>query len=200
MKIVRSILAVLLVICVSVGFCACGDDDSTKASLKNFTKAVESTTPASVTGTVEVTTVFGPLKATFTAVIAEDGSFTLNYSYEQFNDLATGGAGDVTSNKNGTVTYKDGAYSDSSLAAKIPANATAAKLKLDAKKMTYNISADGNVLTAAIKAADTASVLGVAYDGDVSLVVTKNEGKIVSFTLSYTVAETGNVLVVCNYK
>ena len=198
MKFVKNIVALLLLLCISVGFCACGGDDSS-AALKDFSKAIAATAPTAVEGSVEVTTVYGPLTATFTAAIAEDGSFTLNYAYDEFNDLATGEAGDVMTKKEGTVTYKDGAYSDTSLASKIPADATALKVNLDAKKITYTISTDGHVLTATVKAADTESVLGVAYDGDVSLVLTKNDGKIVSVMLSYTIENAGNVKVVCNY-
>ncbi len=199
MKTVRNILVILLLVCVGVTFCACGGDDAPE-DIKSFKAAVAATAPESIEGTVTVTTVYGPLKATFDADIAEDGSFTLDYSYESFNDLGTGDASDVVSKKTGTVTYKDGQYSDSSLASKLPADAAAAKLGLDAKKMSYSVSADGKVLTATVKAADTASVLGVAYDADVTLVITQNAGKIISLSLSYTVAEAGNVLVVCNYN
>jgi hypothetical protein len=198
MKFVKSIVALLLLLCISVGLCACGGDAN--EGLKTFSDAITATAPTQVEGSVEVATLFGPLTATFTATIAEDGSFTLNYAYDKFNDLATGGAGDVTSKQEGTVTYSNGTYSDTSLASKIPAEATAIKVKLDADKMTYVISNDGNLLTATVKAADTEAVLGVAYEGDVSLVLTQNEGKIVSVMLSYTIENAGNVKVVCNYK
>lgn len=197
MKFVKSIVALLLLLCISVGFCACGGDENKE--LKAFSSAITATAPTQVEGSVEVTTLLGPLTATFTATIAEDGSFTLNYAYDKFNDLATGG-GDVMSKQEGTVTYSNGIYSDTSLASKIPAEATALKVKLDADKMTYAISNDGNVLTATVKAADTEAVLGVAYEGDVSLVLTQNEGKIVSVMLSYAIENAGNVKVVCNYK
>lgn len=192
----RIISAVLLVYMVlsAFFFVSCGED----GNLKDFSKAISATKPSKVEGTVTMYTEFGPLTATYTADIAEDNSFVINYSYDKFNDTQTGGGSDVTSKVQGTVTYKDGAYSDTSLASKIPAKAVAAKVKLS-DKMSYTVSEDGNVLAATIKAADTKSVLGVEYAADVTMVLTKTNDSIVSLSLTYTLAE-GKVEVVCSYK
>lgn len=191
----RIIAAVLLVYMVlsAFFFVSCGDDQ-----LAAFSKAISATKPSKVEGSVKMYTEFGPLTVEYDADIAEDGSFVLNYAYDVFNSIESADKNDVTGKVEGTVTYKDGAFSDTSLAAKIPAEAVAAKVKLS-DKMTYTVSDDGNVLAATIKAANTKSVLGVEYEADVSMVLTKANDKIASLSLTYTLAE-GKVEVVCSYK
>ena len=192
----RIIAAVLLVYMVlsAFFFVSCGEDDQLKA----FSKAISATQPSKVEGTVTMYTEFGPLTATYNADIAEDGSFVLNYAYDLFNDIQSADKDEVTGKVEGTVTYKDGTFSDSSLTSKVPAEAVAAKVKLS-DKVSYTVSDDGNVLAATVKAANTKSVLGVEYAADVTMVLTKANGKIVSLSLTYTLAE-GKVEVTCNYK
>ena len=193
----KRIITAILLVCMVFSACflvSCGGD----GNLEAFSNAISATKPSKVEGTVTMYTEFGPLTATYTADIAEDNSFVVNYAYDKFNDTATGGAADVTSRVEGTVTYKDGAYSDTSLAAKIPADAVAAKVKLS-DKMEYTVSEDGNVLAATVKAADTKSVLGVEYAADVTMVITKANDQIVSLSLTYTLTE-GKVVVLCSYK
>ena len=191
------IISAILVVYMLIGtlaFTACGD-----AGVEDFTAAISATEPTAVSGTVTMHTEFGPLTATYTATIAEDGSFELTYVYEEFASIGEGSADTVISEKTGTVTYKDGTYSDTSIAAKIPADATATKLKLNTDKMKYTVSEDGNVLSATVKASNTKSVFGVAYDADVVFTLTKSEGKIVSLSLTYTL-EQGKVEVLASYK
>ena len=192
----RIIAAVLLVYMVlsAFFFVSCGGDEQLTA----FSKAISATKPSKVEGTVTMYTEFGPLTATYKADIAEDGSFVLNYAYDVFNDIQSADKSDVTSKVEGTVTYKDGVFSDTSLTSKVPAEAVAAKVKLS-DKMSYTVSDDGNVLAATVKAADTKAVLGVEYAADVTMVLTKANDKIVSLSLTYTLAE-GKVEVVCSYK
>ncbi|MBE6644270.1 MAG: hypothetical protein E7612_02685 [Ruminococcaceae bacterium] len=190
------IISAILVVYMLIGtfaFTACGNE-----SVEEFTAAISATQPTNVAGTVTMHTEFGPLTATYTAAIAEDGSFELNYAYEEFASIGAGSADSVIAEKTGTVTYKDGTYSDTSIAAKIPADAAATKIKLN-DKMNYTVSEDGNVLSATVKASNTKSVFGVAYDADVTFTLTKEEGKIVSLSLVYTL-EAGKVQVVANYK
>ena len=194
-KIITAFILLVYMVLGTFFLASCGGDPA----LESFAKAISETKPATVEGAMDMYTEFGPLNVTYTASIASDGSFVLKYEYDKFNDIATGGSADVTSTIKGEVTYKDGAYSDTALAAKIPAEATAVKVDLDEDKMTYTVSEDGNVLAATVKAADTKDVLGVEYAADVNLVLTKAEDKIVSLSLTYTLTE-GKVEVVCNYK
>ncbi len=193
----KRIITAILLVCMLFSACllvSCGGDEKSE----DFTAAISATKPSKVEGTIKMYTEYGPLTATYTADIAEDNSFVLNYAYDKINDIATGDAGDVTDKIEGTVTYKDGTYSDTSLAAKVPADAVAAEINLG-EDIDYTLSEDGNVLVATIKAADTKSVLGVEYAADVTMVLTKANDKIVSLSLTYTLTE-GKVEVVCSYK
>ncbi len=198
MKALKILLCTLLVVGVCIGVCSCGDGE---AVLDAFKTAITETAPKTVEGEITVYTDFGPLEATYTTVIADDGSLKIDYTYEKFNLSTEGGENDTKSEVKGTVTRDaSGTYSatDSSLAAKITVDSNSVSLNLDEEKMTYTVQ--GNVLSAKVLAADTESVLGVAYDVDVNLVVAMNSsGAIVSYTLDYT-PETGRVTVVCNFK
>ena len=194
----KRIIAAVLLVCMvfsALFLVSCGGDKKLEA----FSKAISSTKPSKVDGTITMYTEFASLDVAYNATIAEDGSFVLNYSYDKFNSIDSADNNDVISKVEGSVTYKDGTYSDSSLASKIPGEVVAAKVNLDEDKMTYTVSGDGNVLAATIKAADTKDVLGVEYAADVTIVLTKANDSIVSLSLSYTLEE-GKVEVVCSYK
>ena len=193
-KIIVSAVAVVYMLLGIFTLASCGSE-----KFEGFSKAISATEPKTVEGAVTMYTEFGPLTATYTATIAEDGSFLIDYAYDKFNEIGDGGSGEVGSKVTGSVTYKDGVYSDTSLAAKLSADAAATKLKLNGDKMKYTLSDDGNVLSATVKAAKTKSVLGIEYASDVSFILTKEDGKIKSLSMTYTLAE-GKVEVTSSYK
>ena len=174
-KIIASLVLVIYAVFSVFALVSCGD-----GPFKDFSKAISETDPTAVNGSVTMYTEYGPLVSEYTATIAEDGSYVINYEYELFDEIGEGTSNETLSKYTGTVTYKDGSYSDSSLAAKINADAAATKIKLDEKKMSYSISEDGNVLSATVKAAKTKAVLGIEYGADVSFTLTKNEGMPIS--------------------
>lgn len=190
----KKILIILLALACAFTMFSCGGD-----SVKGFDKAIKDTKPTVVNVVIETETALGLLKANYETTYAEDGSFTINYSYEKFNGISEGAAEDVIAVVSGTVTCdKDGNYSDGGALVGTATTATGAKIKLG-KKMEYSVSRDGNVLTATIKAANTKSVLGAEFPADVTLVLTKAEGKIVSYTINYT-TDAGVTNIICEYK
>jgi hypothetical protein len=126
----------------------------------------------------------------------EDGSFTIDYVYEKFNDIGEGD--DLKSEVTGKVTCdKNGNYSDGgSLTGKV---ALAEGAKINLAKVKATISADGNSLTATVKAEDTKAVLGVELPSDAELVIIKSADAIVSYSIKYSNAS-GDVTVSCEYK
>ncbi len=191
----KKILVLALALVLAFSMFSCGGDDTLKA----FTKAVNATDPEVIDVDTKFSTSYGDLLSNAKTTFAEDGSFTLVYSYEQFNTSAVGDSDEVKVKLEKTVTCdKDGNYSDGGDLAATSTATTGHKLKLSKKKVDYKVSADGNVLTATIKAKNTESVLGVEIDADVILVLTKNADKIVSFTMNYEL-ELGKVEVICNY-
>lgn len=188
----KKILIIMLALTCVFAMFSCGDKG---ASLDGFKKAVDNTAPTVVNVNVAVETDIGALNSSFKTTYAADGSFVIDYSYEQFN-TSTSDADDVKSTITGQVTCdKDGNYSDGGALTGTTTAATGAKLNLDSKKMTYTVSKDGNVLTATVKAANTKAVLGIEIASDVTLVVTKAADKIVSYSMEYT-----NTAITCSYQ
>ena len=193
----KKILIFILAIASALTMFACKKEDD---GLKAFKTAVAATDPAVIEVDTKMMTAAGELASKATTTYNEDGSFTLVYWYEQFNTSANGASDELKTKIEKTVTCdKDGKYSDGGDLAGTSTATTGHKLNLGAKKLSYKISADKNVLTATVKAADTEAVLGVSIAADVTLVVAKNADAVVSLTLNYTL-ETGAVEVVCNYK
>ena len=180
----KKILIIMLALTCAFAMFSCGDES---VSLDGFKTAVNNTAPAVANVSVEVETDLGKLTSNFKTTYAADGSFVIDYSYEQFNTSSTAGADDVKSTITGKVTCdKDGNYSDGGAFVGKTTVATGAKLTLDSKKMeTVTVSEDGNILNSTVKAANTKAVLGIEIASDVTLVVTKSADKIVSYSIEY---------------
>ncbi len=190
----KKLLALLLAAVCVFSLFSCGDD-----TLKDFKKASSSTEPSVVTLNITVGTAYGDLDASYVTTYKEDGSFTVEYSYEEFAASGEGNADDVTVVKTGTVTCdKNGNLSGGSVDGKVE-TLSGNKLSFNADKMDAKVSKDGDVLTATVKAKNTKAVFGLEIAGDVTLVVTKSEGKLVSYTMTYTL-ESGDVVVKCLYQ
>ena len=191
----KKILIVMLALTCAFAMFSCNDDKA--VSLDGFKTAVNNTAPSVVNVSVEVETALGALASNFKTTYAADGSFVIDYSYEQFNATSSGNADDVKSTVAGQVTCdKDGNYSDGGALTGKTTVATGAKLDLNAKKMEgVKVSEDGNVLNATVKAENTTAVLGIEIASDVTLVVTKAADKVVSYSMEYE-----NTTITCSYQ
>ena len=167
---------------------------------EDFEAALAATDPTEVIGTITLNTAAGKMVGEYTATVADDGSVTVNYSFDSFNSIAVGGANDVTSKITGSVTRKaDGTYTytgDVVEAAESVAGSVTS-IKFDKSLMTYNIA--GGTISAVVSSANTEAVLGVALESDATFALIINDGKVVSFSLSYAL-ENADVTVVCEYK
>jgi hypothetical protein len=190
----KKIITILLLALLTFSFASCGEGDG--PSVDGFVAAVNNANPEAIEITIKSATALGELSGTYTVTYNEDGSFTIDYVYEKFNDIGEGD--DLKSEVTGKVTCdKNGNYSDGgSLTGKV-ALAEGAKINLAKGKAT--ISADGNSLTATVKAEDTKAVLGVELPSDAELVIIKSGDAIVSYSIKYSNAS-GDVTVSCEYK
>ena len=192
----RILTAVLLLICMvfsTLVVTSCGGGSDMDA----FESAIENTAPTKIEGEIALYTGTAELKIEYTAEIAEDGTFTVNYSYNKLADASSGTSSDLYVPVTGTVTYDGTKYSDDSIAGKIATAAVMLDLGAD---MEYSVSSDGNVLTATVAAEDTEDVFGIDYAADVSFTLAQADEKIVSLALEYTL-ETGEVVKAeCYYK
>lgn len=187
-KIIIAIIALSLVFALA----SCGADLDT---LEAYITAIDATSPAEALIGITVETPLGELNSDITVTYNEDGSSVIEYSYEKFNAIGEGD--DVVSVVSGKVTCdKDGKYSGS-LTGNVE-TATQIKLYLDAN-LLKDISFDDGACGAVVEAANTEAVLGVAIGSDVNLLMTQNDGKIATVTVSY-LTEAGKVTITTEYK
>ncbi len=198
----KKLLVILLALtCAFTMFSCEGQTAANKktGSIKDFEKAIEETNPAAIEVQITSDTALGSLAASFKTTFAEDGSFVIEGSYEKFNATTEGEVADVKTVVPVKITCdKSGNYSDGGAFSGSNPAVTGKKLELS-KKLDASISNDGNVLTATVKADKTEDVFGVAYATDVILVITKNEGKIISYTMEYA-TDNGSNKIICNYQ
>ena len=178
--------------------CENGGDDAV-LEFEDFEKAIDQTPASKITVSTKLTTVLGILHSSVETTFNPNGSATVKFYIERLN------AEDFTSSetvisKEGTVTLnKDGTYSDGGAFKDALGDSVASvNLVLDSAKLeSYTI--EGGVLSATVKAENTASVLGTEIGSDVSLMLTVGEGKIVSLVLNYT-TDFGPVEAIVSYN
>lgn len=193
----KKIISLLLVLVCAVSIVSCTENGPDH--FKAFNDANAATSPSTVTLTVQQVQVNATLNATFNITYNEDGSSVIVYSRDEFAPIGSGSADSILTTVTGTVTCdKNGVYSDGGEFAGTSTVVTGTAFNFDSSKMTATFSTDGNVLNATISAENTVAVLGVAIANDVTLTVTKNADKIVSFTIEYTATE-GPVYINCIY-
>ena len=191
----KKILCVLLVLACMLCVVSCGDK-----ALDAFNVAVAETSPSKVEIFVEQTTDYGPFILDVDVVYAEDGSAKITGTRDVLNPIDSGAIDEVVATVPVNVTCDaNGNYSDGGAFSGSTTVATGVKFNFTKDNMTYTVSPDGNVLNATIAADKTEATLGVKIDAEVSLTLTMREGKIVSFTMTYTVADTP-VYVNCVYS
>ncbi|MBQ8290456.1 MAG: hypothetical protein IJY01_06290 [Clostridia bacterium] len=191
--------AVLLLACICMLF-ACGSPTS------SFENALASNDFTKATITQVTEDQLGSLTGTYTVTYNEDGSATIEYSYEQWTDINNASATELKTVKTGTITRgADGKYTDgkdfSGSADEIPAGF---QLNLESVKEDAKISSDKTTLTVDVSADATADVLGVEFPHDVTIEVVLKDKALdtvkVSFTTTDKTGEEYNHSITCKYE
>ena len=193
----KKISSLLLVLCMLLLLAACTTTDTTDIS--KYQAAIDATEPT----TVRVTTTFTSsvfsgviLNGEYDVTIADDGSATVEYTYEELNEGGVGAEGFINTVPGSATISADGTVSADG---ELPASVTAAKklaIKLDSSKLKSVVEARG-ILTAEVLAANTEAVLGFKVDTDVSLELRITaDGRIGSASINYTTADGHNSVVV----
>ncbi len=175
----------------------CGEDVEIPAPdyRPDFIAAMNATKPEVLYVKVVTESSFGALTSEYTTTYAQDGSFVIDSSVEKFNvDIDSGDEKIVTVSK--VTCAANGSYSDGG--SFIGENPAATGVKVDIEKLTDFIT-EADLLSATVAKAETKDVFGVTYEGDVTLVMTKNDGKIVAVALTYT-AQDNVVKIICEYR
>ena len=188
----KKFLILMLALVCALAMFACGDDPvipgpdggdkvPTELNIDEFVAAVNASSPKTAEIKVKMENALGTLNAEYDVVYTGDGAAAVNYTREVFNEI---GAEEPKSTVTGIAAItKDGAIDSQALGA--TGSVVMTKLNLQLDKMTA--SKDGSVLTATVSAANTASVLGVDFGADVTLVLYIANGTVSSFSLNYIV-------------
>ena len=181
-------LMLALLMCASLMVACGGDDDDTPAvdDLAPFTAALTASAPKSAKITTVLTTELGALNAEYNVTYGEDGSVSITFTREKFNEI-TDTTTEFKSTVEGTAAIDAAGNLSGDLGAGAVSSAAAVNLTLSADKMTYTV--DGGVLNATVTAANTQAVLGVAINADVTVKLTVANGKVSSLILTYTTTE-----------
>ena len=199
----KKIIALMLVIGCMLAFASCGwfgddeEEDTTPdytEDIAKFQASIDASCPDVAEIDVVLASILGDLNGSYTVTYNEDGTATVDYSYEKFNSFEAGAVFDeAKSTYTGTVTVDaDGAISGGEFV-----EAVAFDINLDASKLS-SISIVSGTLRATVKAADTAAVLGVAIGADVDLIISTGADGITSITISYTTSA-GDVEISTGY-
>ena len=198
----KKIIALLLVICCFGMLFACnndtpdnGDNDNTNtATVADFSAAIANTKPSLAIVTTKVTSELGVLNAKFEISYNEDGSAAIVYSYEKFNLLELGATTELKTKYEGTFTRNaDGTYTG---AEGVDISSVNAGTAIDLSKASnVTINEKGDVLTANVAKADTASVLGSALSADASLKIAIDGGEVELIEIAYS-----NTTIVIQYQ
>ena len=123
---------------------------------------------------------------------------TVTFSIERFNSYFNSEETIVV--KTGTVTLdKDGKYSDGGeFKDTLGANVSTIELNLDESKLeAYTV--DSGVLSATVKAENTAAIFGRDFGCDVSFMITTNSNRVIAVVLNY-ISSIGPVEAVVSYN
>ncbi len=193
----KKILALLLICIMAFAVVSC-DEPEPSTEFSVFEKAIDQTPAAKVKVLTKITTEIGVLNSTVETVFNPDGSANISYTVEKFNSDFTSPETVIT--KSGVVTLnKDGNYSDGGeFQGALGENIASVNLNLEASKLeSYSI--EGGILTATVKAENTAAVLGAAIGADVSLMLTTSNNRVISIVINYT-TELGTVEAIVSYN
>ena len=195
----KKIIALLLMLTCAFAMFACGDDEPTEeeiayqAIIAEYTKAAF-TAPTALTVKVSTGSAFGTLESEYKTTYKADGTSTIEYSIDKINGLDSA---DEKSTVTGTIKVDaNGNYADENGFSGANPLASGVKLNLASDKITFRATSE--LLSGTIASADTEAVIGIAIAADVTLTVTKADGKITSVALAY-VLDGNAVSALCTY-
>ncbi len=195
----KKIIALLLILVCTVSVVACKPEGPDY--YKEFNDAVASSSPTSCNIIVRQTQTEATLNANLTVTFSADGSMAITGTHDVFLPIGSGNADEITETQPVSVTRDaNGNYSDGGAFINNTPVVVANAFNFDATKMTAVFSDDANVVTATVAKENTKAVVGMEIASAVSLTVTKNDGKIISYTIEYAdVAGAVYINCTCNY-
>ncbi len=202
----KKIFAILLALTLMLAVTSCdlidsvfnpgssvGGDVTDVAGIK---ATLENSSPKTANVSVKLVSSLGTLNGSYDAVYNEDGSASVNYSYEQFNKI-TDEVTELKSTKTGVATVSSTGTVSGNLGGIAPLGAICFNITLDEKLVKVD-SIGGGMLSANVPADNTMAVIGTSVGCDAKLTISTGNGVVTSVTISYT-SEQGPVEIVAVY-
>ena len=220
----KKILALILIVSCIFTLCSCGlfkknDDNNDNDNGSNNTQTggddnsgsetpaidvaaiaaiqakIDASKPVTADITVTLEAALDDLLSEYNVTYNDDGTATVVYTYEKFNTFDED-SDEYKSSYSGTVTVgADGAVSGDIGTASV--EALTFDINLDTSKLA-TVEVVAGVLTATVKAANTASILGVNLGSDASVVVSTNASGVSFIAISY-ISAAGPVEIIATY-
>lgn len=220
----KKILALILIVSCIFTLCSCGlfkknDDNNDNDNGSNNTQTggdnnsgdetpaidvaaiaaiqakIDASKPVTADITVTLEAALDDLLSEYNVTYNDDGTATVVYTYEKFNTFDED-SDEYKSSYSGTVTVgADGTVSGDIGTASV--EALTFDINLDTSKLATAEVVAG-VLTATVKAANTASILGINLGSDASIVVSTNASGVSFIAISY-ISAAGPVEIIATY-
>jgi len=193
----KKIIALLLVIGCVFAFASCkpsnnndGNDNSANnvdtSGVASIQKCIDEAAPKSADISVEFESTFGTLNGKYDVTYNEDGSATVDYSYERFNTFDENAErNEVKSTYVGVATVSSTGEVTGDLNGVASVEAVSFDINLDSSKLV-SATISASVLKAKVAAANTADILGVNIGYDVDVTITTGSGRVTYIVISYT--------------
>ena len=204
----KKILALILVIGCIFAFASCnlissivpgGSSEPAKETVKDIQKAIDESAPRGASVTVTLKSDLGDLNGSYNVSYNDDGSATVNYSYERFNEFTLDSVkNDFKSTYTGTVTVSADGQLSEEIGGVASVEAVSFDIELD-EKYFKSVTVSSSVLKGVVKAENTYEVLGVDIAYDVELVIFTGSGRVTSIVISYE-SESGPIEITSVYR
>lgn len=205
----KKILALVLVIGCIFAFASCEallfgntntntDNEGKEQTLANIQKCIDDAAPKSADISVEFKSEIGDLNGSYDVTYNEDGSATVDYSYELFNKFDENAElEEFKSTHTGVVTVSSNGDVDGDLNGIASIEAVSFDIKLDEQYLSsHKITA--SILEAKVEAENTFDVVGVDIPYDIDLSITTGNGRVTAVVISYE-TENGPIEIVAVY-
>ena len=197
----KKIIALMLIIsCVfALGSCKRKKKDDAPSidteAVAAIQAKIDASMPETATVTVTLKSALETLESEYNVTYNQDGTATVVYTYEKLNEI--GEADDYKTCGEGTVTIAADGKIVGAIEGTEALTAVTFDINLDPSKLA-SVTVKGNMLSATVKAENTAAVLGVDVGVDVNVVVSVSSLGVASVVISYNTA-TGPVEIVATY-
>lgn len=195
----KKFLALILVACLAMAFVSCGKDDgedNAPTDVSAFTEAIANTNPGGAVIDVVTETTLGTLTAKYTVAYNADGSASVTYSVEKFNEFdPSNPAADTKSVDEGVATINADGTCTGDIEGNVASIAAGVSIDLTAVAEKATVNEAGDVLTVVVPAASTSSVIGVSVASDVTLEISVSGSAVERIDISYS-----GVSITCKYN